>query len=280
MAHEKDMYIGTRTRMDWVPAPTVNGYDNSPVGWVTKQDFLNGGTRIRRSVSTHREFSFSWNLISRENSRKIMDLWNGLMGVGPIYFLDPFAMNQNLAPAQWAAPMIAGYDGPLLIKGAKPVLSDTAANTLGYPVQTATYAGDGDKRKLYIPIPSGYTLWAGVHGPSTGGSIVASPAITPTNVSTGVVLPALSVSSNVRVGTSFAGTAYVGVEFTLQAGASYTGFMVQVLPDGAVPATGGFISGQGHSGSEFRSTPSQEPYSAVKDMVGVHVELAEVNDWL
>lgn len=280
MAHERDMYIGTRSRMSWIPAPQVSGYDNSSVGWQSKQDFLNGGTRVRRSQATHREYSMSWNLITREQSRVITDIYSGVSGDGPVFFLDPFAMNANLAPAQWANPAMAAVDAPLLIEGSKPTLTDTAVNTLGYPVKTASYPGGGNKRKLYIPVPNGFTLWAGVHGPATGGSIVASPVISPTNVSTGVVLTALSVSSATRFSNSWDGSAYIGVEFTLQDAASYSGFMVQVLPTGAVPATGGFISGQGHSGTEFISTPVQEPYSVALDKVGLSIELAEVNDWL
>jgi hypothetical protein len=277
------MYIGTRERGVWVPAPKISNYENSAVGWQTRQDFLNGGVRVRRSIASHRKYSFTWDYISRENARKITDLYGGLSGTGPIYFLDPFAIDQNLAPAHWAAPMQGAYDAPLLIKGAKPTLSDTSAvNNLGYPLKTATYpSSSGEKRKLFVPLPDGFTLWAGVHGPVTGGTVTAAPVLTGNSVGTAVGLTALGTDSTTRVNTSWAqSSGYSGVEFSVQDAVSYTGLIIQVLPTGATPATGGFISGQGHSGSDFTSTPHQEPYSAARDYVGVTVELEETNDWL
>lgn len=280
MAHERQMYIGTREQMNWVEAPDASSFTNSSVGWASQQNYLNGGVRIRRSKSTHREYTMTWTLISQDDARAITDMYWGLYGSGPIYFLDPMAMATNLAPAHWAAPMMGAAEAPLLIKGAKPVLSDTSTlNNIGYPIKTATY-GTGEKRKLYIPLPDTHTLWVGVHGPVTGGSIVAAGALSPTNVSAGVVLPMLGTNTTTRVNTAFDGATYKGVEFTLQDGASYTGLIIQVLPTGATPATGGFISGQGHSGTEFASAPATSPYRAALGLVGVSMELKETNDWL
>lgn len=223
----------------------------------------------------------AWNLITREQQAVILDMYSGLYGTGPLYFLDPAVMAHNVAPKHWAAPMMGGYDAPLLVKGNKPVLSDTPTlNNLNYPVQTASYT-TGDKRKLFIPIPSGYTLWAGAHGPSSSiGHVVVAPVLTPTNVGLGTALPMLGTDSTTRVNFSFAGTACIGVEVSLQDNTTYTGLILQILQDGVTPATGAFITGRGHSGMAFKSTPTQSLYSSVLNKVGVSIEMAEVNDWL
>lgn len=273
------MYIGTRQRMGWVPAPNVSNIDASTVGWHSSTQFLNGGVAMRRSKTSHKHYSFTWNLMSRDQAQALTDIYDGIDGDGPVFFLDPMEMDRNLAPAHWASPFMGGYDAPVLVGTAKPTLSATGANGYGYPVQSATY-GTGDKRKLWVPIPQGYTLWAGWSASSSTGSMMAAPALTATNVQTPVAMTRLDVTDPTRVNTSWDGNTYVGVEFSYGDNTTVAGFMVQCLPTGATPAPGTFISGQGNSGCEFVGNPVRTPYSAVLDKIGLKVELEEYYDWL
>ena len=56
--------------------------------------------------------------------------------------------------------------------------------------------------------------------------------------------------------------------------------MVQILRTGRTPQPGGFISGQGNAGCEFDADPTQTPYNAVLDRVGMSAKLIETGPWL
>jgi hypothetical protein len=275
------MWMGTRDYADWVPACSINA-DFSSVGWAAKTTYLNGGAYVRRSKGSHKEYDFSWALNSRDELRKIDDLAKGLWGDGLIYFVDPFAMDKNVLPPHWAAPMMTAVDSPVLIGTDKPELVPTAANPLGYPTQTVVYNKVGGIHPtLYLPIPRGYTAWVGVHGPSSSpGKMQITPVTSPVNSAPTVALPMLAVTSTNRFSHTFNGDTYMGIEVEVDGNISYSGAMVQILKNGVTPPTGGFISGQGNSGCEFEDTPRTQAYSAVLDKVGMTAKLVEVGSWL
>jgi hypothetical protein len=148
-------------------------------------------------------------------------------------------------------------------------------------LRTAAYNGNSaDAADLYIPIPRGYTAWVGVHGPSSAGKMIVRGVTSPTNIGADILLTNLAVTSTTRFSNSFSGDTYMGIEMSLQGNTTYTGAMVQILPNGVTPADGGFISGQGNSGCEFEDTPRTQAYSAALDMVGMTAKLIEVGAWL
>lgn len=280
MATKPCMYMGTRYRADWVPAPATGG-SFSEVGYNAKQQYLNGGAAVRRSRATHREYELAWNPTKRADLRQITDIASGLWGSGLIYFLDPMAIDQNLLPQFMAAPILAGTDGLPAVGEDAPTLSATPITSLGYPVQMGHYGTSTVRQRVYIPIPPGYSAWVGVHGDTSivGGSLAVQPLLGPDNLAAEVVIPMQGVNDVVRVSTQFNGDDYQGIEVYVQDNTTYAGAMVQVFKNGINPPLGDFISGQGNSGCEFAETPQMTAYSAPLDRVGMTATLVEVGAW-
>lgn len=280
------MYFGNRNYMQWIPAPQIN-FDGSKRGYTSVSTYLNGGAFVRRSTTASKGYNFSWTMKTRDDIRAINDYADGVYGNGPIYFLDPFAMDRNLLPQYWAVPMLASVDAPLLAgqyDEDRPLLTATDTNTLGYPPQTATYTlTDGIKfNTVWIPVPPGYSLFVGAHGSATGtAGVLATPTTGPTSVGSGINVPLHAVTDDQRVYTEIDGDAYTGAIISLKGvgTVSLTGVMAQVLQHPVVPTAGGFISGQGHSGCSFTGEPNLSNYSVGLNRAGMTVDLIETEGW-
>jgi hypothetical protein len=215
-------------------------------------------------------------------------MYNGLLGDGLIYWINPFAADRNNLPIDWSAPFMACEDAIPLIGKKRPTKVLTPTNAFRYPKYSASYdlTGTPVSRTLYIPIPPGFTAWVGAHGsvPSgTGG--VAVTAILPGDLDGATTtLPWLSVNSSTRYSTSFVGGTNQGIELSIAKGTStsmiLSGLMVTMLPTGDPVETGNFISGRGHSGCEFDEAPSEVAFNAALDLVGMTTTLIEVGSWL
>jgi hypothetical protein len=275
-------YMGTRNQMLEVRAPSVN-MPSSKQGYFNKVDFLNGGTSIRRSTAAHKNYTMSWNSVDRDEARKILDLADGVYGTGPIYVHDPMSADRNVLPQWWATPSQGLTDGLALNDGTRGEPVATPVNSLNFPTNSIIYTVlSGQTRRVWIPIPDGYTAWVGAYGSNgTGGTVVATPTIDAGSDDTPVTLTLLSVSSDARFNQSFSSVSYDGVTLSLGGAGTVTlsGIMVQVLETGVTPATGGFISGQGNSGLQFTAQPTYTPYSSALDKVGVVAELTEYYGW-
>ena len=275
-------YMGTREKLLEVRAPSVN-MPSSKQGYFNKVDFLNGGTAIRRSRASHKLYTMTWNSMSRDEAREILDIADGVYGTGPVYVHDPVAADRNVLPQWWATPSLGYYDGLPLNDGTRGELTTTPSNTLNFPHDSITYTVlSGQTRRVWIPIPPGYTAHVGAYGADgTGGTVVATPTVDATTDGTPVTLTLLDVTDDSRFNQTFASSSYDGVEISLGGEGTVTlsGIMVQVLETGVTPATGGFISGQGNSGLQFVSQPNYTPYSSALDKVGVVAELAEYYGW-
>lgn len=275
-------YMGTRESMLEIPAPAVN-MPSSKQGYFSKVDFLNGGTSIRRSQAAHKNYTLSWNLVSRDEARKILDLADGIYGTGPLYMHDPIAADRNVLPQWWATPSQGLFDGLPLNKASRGESEETPSNSLGFPPYSITYTVEENvTRHVWVPIPPGHTAWVGAYGADgSGGTVVATPTINSYAYGTPVELTLLDVTDDSRFNQSFSGASYDGVELSLGGAGTVTlsGIMVQVLETGVTPETGGFISGQGNSGLQFVSQPTYTPYSSALDKVGVVAELAEYYGW-
>jgi hypothetical protein len=276
------MWFATKSFGCWIPMPKIDS-NMSKVGWSNRADFLNGGVSIARSTAAHKEYELSWNLQSRDNLRPITDFADGIYGSGPYYFIDPFAADKNILPQAWASPMIGGLDGPTLVQGVRPTNTSVTAEN-GYPVMQASYTigSTSVSKQLYIPIPTGYTFWLGVHGSATGASKVYATPVTNGSLGTSVAATFLTRATSTRVNTSIPSTSGAGVliEIIGLGTISLSGMIGQILPTGITPSTGGFISGQGHSGCEFEAQPQLQNYSVGLDLSGISVKMIEVGSWL
>jgi hypothetical protein len=280
------MYFGTRNYMQWVVAPKIN-YEASKRGYVSAAGFVNGGQFVRRSASAAKGYNLSWELKPRDEIRTINDYADGVYGTGPIYFLEPFAMDKNLLPQYWATPALGAVDAPLLagvFDDERPALSPTPLNTLGYPSNAATYtlAVGTELSSVFIPVPPGYSLWVGAHGSRTGtAGVQITPTTGPTTTAAPLDVPLLLATNATRLNTSINGDTYRGGIISLKGVGTVAlyGLMAQVLRNGTLPATGGFISGQGHSGCSFAEEPTLTNYSVALDKVGLSVNLVETEGW-
>ncbi len=278
------VWFGTKGAMKWVPAPAVS-MPMGKTGFAGRADFINGGAWVRRSKTAAKAFSMAWNLASRADLQPIMDYADGLYGNGLIYYSDPFAMDRNVLPAWCAAPFMNGYDGPWLSNSLRPTIQNNGVSTNGYPMESAIYVlnSAAPTREVFVPIPPGYTAYIGAHGAVVSGS----PLVQVTSYATAAGGPVqnLTLLSNTAAPTNVtvSGDTYLGFSVKLTATTTGTlrldGLIAQVLPNGSVSPSGGFISGQGTSGLSFVSQPSVTGYNAVMDKVGVTADLVETEAW-
>lgn len=212
------MWFGTRDLMQWIPCPQINS-DFSEHGWSAgTTQYLNGGAFTRKSYTTHKEYNLQWPPVKgRDQLIPVTNYSSGLYGNGPIYFIDPMAMDKNVLPQFWASPMLAQYDAPILLGNKKPSVSPTAANNNGYPVQSARYDYTNTERQtVYIPIPPGYTAWVGAHGQSDGfGGVRVTPYLSKTLPASATAIALRPVADDVRVDTPFDGNTFVGIQIDL-----------------------------------------------------------------
>lgn len=285
MVNSNRVYFGTRERMTWLRAPDAN-YDGSRVGWdgnITQ--YLNGGVRVIRSTLAHRTYNLSWNMMSRDEIRAIMDYADGVYGSGAIYYLDPFAMDKNLLPQHWAVPTLA-LDDPFILVGSGTIVPATRGDNLadGFPTGSVTISGKGDGPGQYIPIPPGYSAYLGVYGNAQA----EGPVAVTTDAGAVTFPPVLSPTASPLFSTKWDGDTVSGI--TLSVGTSaksptgiVRGMMLRIYPndiDGLNPiyATG-FASGQGHSGLRFTAQPSLTQYNYAIDKSSLTATLVEDQAW-
>ncbi len=272
------VYFGNSNYQTWIKAPAADMTADSR-SYSESTEFLNGGASVRTSKGAHREFEFSW-LGSMNgddpttNLSVIKDFKDGLYGDEPFYWVDPFAIDQNLFAPGWAAPFLSiDYDwaGPAPDLASSPVQFSTVttasisgsvgSNTQGYPFKTAKYEIPGAEATSYkqtFIVPDGYTLWLGFHGfhnSQTGAFAIPYDLSGVAGAET--QLTPLGVNTTTRVNLSFDGSATSRVEFYFKkfsgtAGEMHiTGLIAQLLPTGTTPATGKFISGRGTQSLKF-----------------------------
>lgn len=280
------VWFGTKANMRWIPAPAVD-VQAGKQGYQSQVMFTNGGAWVRRSKAAHRRFMFAWNMKLIDEVQPILDYADGMYGNGYLYYLNPFWSDKNALPSYWAAPFINTYDGPVIVDGVRPTIVNTNTSTNDYPVENAVYTITSTSKvpHIFVPIPPGYTAHVGAHGELDSGSATVRviPELSAIASGTPVDLTLLTTATDVRTNATFSGNSYIGITITMNSASSgsliLSGLIVQVLPDGSVPASGGFISGQGQSGMSFASQPSVSEYSAALGRIGVSAELIETEAW-
>lgn len=273
------MYFGNRYYMQWIAAPEA-GSDRSGQGAQYSGQYLHGGAFNRRTFNTAKRRSLSWALNGRDVLRPITDYAEGVYGEGAIYWLDPFDADQNMLAQSFATPSLGARDAIVLTGTERPTLVPTGSNPYGYPKESAVYQLGSTETsfKHWIPVPAGYTAWIGMHGDTT--STGALTVRTRSDVTTVEMMP---VNTPQRFNTSIPITQdQDGVELSLEGSGQVivAGIMVQVLPTGIMPETGGFISGQGHAGMSYDGWPTTNAYSAAMNLVGVTANFIETEQWV
>lgn len=275
----RQMWIGTRGQERWMKAPRE--LDTGEEGWAGSTGYLNGGRKVRHSKAGSRRYGMEW-AGTRDEVRFITDLHDGVYdaqdGVNLIYFISLEAADKNVAPQNLAFP--AQVDAMPLVTGRRPELVPTAANSLNYPARSALYTltSADEFASVYVPIPPGYSAWLGAHGAATGTAAlqVAPVGGTPADAT---LLP---VTTTTRVIDEFTGAAGIDIALAGEGTITLAGVIIQVLPIGVSPTSGGYISGQGNSGCQFLDRPTSSVYqvAAGSERVGVSAVLVETGAWL
>jgi hypothetical protein len=217
----------------------------------------------------------------------VKDFADGLYGPGPFFWNDPYAVDSNILPASWAAPMLTENDWPNFASEIIPTYT-AAAVANNYPSKYATFttaAAYESTTKLTIIIPTGYKFHFGWHGPAGGSTTgirlvpykrsdrTADTALNPTMITAGGTL---------ETNTTISGTVYSRVEIFVASSAAatinVTAMIGQILADGRSVQENGFISGRGTTGLEFASLPEIEYYSAAinNGQIGMSATFAEI----
>lgn len=285
------MYMATEKYGAWVECPRIN-MQAGKVGWETVTKFLNGGNYVRRSTAAAKEYEMEWGLRTRDQLRPVLDFADGLYG-DDVYFCDPFAMDKNVLPSYWATPFMNAIDGPLVSMNGtvadtfdpqtlRPNLVDIVPQN-GYPTRAGGIEG---AHSIFIPVPMGYRFDFGYHDDvNLGGQISVQEVSSGVPVGPAFVPTTLAVGSSTRFNLSIDfSTANRGVRISTSPTLAphalrYTGMMAQIVPIGKTASTGGFISGQGHSGLQFATQPTYYEYSAALDKVQASAKLVEVGAW-
>lgn len=152
----------------------------------------------------------------------------------------------------------------------RPEAVATPANSFRYPARSARYTQTATSVGIqqYIPIPPGYSAWVGVHGDASAAGRIVVQRVNGYSTVGAVVAPTVLGLTAQQVNTEFASTSSSGVVLQVASTPSdvtFTlyGIVVQILPTGQAPIVPtAFISGQGHSGCQFKTMPTESPYSA------------------
>ena len=292
MAIKGRMWFGTRGQEVWVPTPAINP-DYGRTGYSSGvSQGLNGLGFLRESKSAHNSYSLSWPVTkTRDAVRTITDFADGIFdtqdGVNLIYWIDPMAADKNVLCQGWATPSLAAEDGVPLVTDQngyrRPKAVPTPPNVNRYPARSAEYVINSTSVSVeqYVPIPPGYSAWVGIHGGALAQDRIIVQRVNGfTELGAAVEPTVLAAADSTRVNSEFSSVDSAGIVLkfaTVASSITFTlyGLIVQILPTGQAPETGGFISGQGHSGCQFVGKPSKTPYSAKLDRVGMTARLEE-----
>lgn len=280
------MYFGTKERAAWVKAPAP-GAGFGAQGFSDSLQYMNGGVGVRNSNNAHLEYDMTWGSMTRDELAAIEDYSYGLYGDGLIYFLDPVAIDRNLFNAAWASPKLTAEDGIPLAGTSRPNKVLIGDVSQGYPLYAAQYSvtAASPKRSFYCPIPPGYTAWIGAHGLAQAQGLTVQPMTGASVVGASTSIAVTSVTDLNRVSGSVVGAGGInGIAISLDTSATanitLAGMILQVLPTGQTPQTGGFISGRGNSGVVFEDKMNVIPYSTPGESIGAAAKFVEVGDWL
>lgn len=286
------VFFGNINKQVWIAAPQ-SGMAAGSQNWTKETPLLDGSTFVRRSKRSHRRFEMSW--LGEMNTSDISDslqtikeFADGAYGDGPFYWLDPYAVESNILPPNWATPALAESHWTDLAPeiAEKFYVPETVGRNfpLKY-VEFDTADAYESSVKLTLILPPNYDLNFGWHGPagsSTSGVRIVPYARADGYAGTPVNPARIDSGSATRTNTKIKGDTYSYVEIfiatTLASTVKITSMMAQILPEALTVAQGDFISGRGTTGLEFASAPQIEYYSAKigNGRIGMSTSLVEV----
>lgn len=280
------MWMATGQLGAWVPCP------NSPLesvseGVSTDTRLLSGGSFVHRSLSSRRQYTPVWDG-SADELQPIQDLYNGIYGDGPFYFIDP-AATSNVLPPHWAAPMLS-TNGMTLVKGVTGVRSPTTVPAtynpppfqVTYTLPTATPVFGDTTPRATVAIPPDRILNLRIWGSATGSALVRINAY---NRATGVGLAADYVPSSVGVQGIYTGAVVSHIEIWV----TKLSTVLSTITLGAMRASINLVntppivwsSGKGISGVQFLGSLGHTTYQAVGvGRESMNATLVEVGSWL
>lgn len=295
------VYFGNTNFQTWIDAP-LSGLKASSSGYSSTTNLLNGRSFVKRSNGASRTFSPSWlgplNAPSLSDSlQTIKDFADGVYGTGKVYWLDPYAMEQNILPPHWAAPGLTGRDWPTL-NSTTPTITTLAGTSNVYannfPQAYATYTGatGATNRSISVIIPPGYSLHFGWHTTTAGITAFSNPGYYITKYFRTTNLPvagfpdfptSMLAGGTTRTNLVIDGNTYSRVDIVFSVGntgvsTSIVGAIAQILPS-STPTTGAFIPGKGTSALQFASPVEIEYYSSNinNGQIGLSTTLVEVD---
>ncbi len=288
------IWFGNINRFQKALAPAP-GMQVSGNGYYESMQFQNGGYAIARSLRNSRQYNMSFT--GPSNILGGIDIYNkyalGHYGTGPFYFSDPMTWNINVFPPQWSNPALYEVGWPSIVNTVPTAIVNTG-DTYERPYRKATWnvtsaanatpLTDPTIPYAIIPLPPGYTLYAGWQGTFTGTAIVraevwASGAAAAAS-STVIPFGTNTVSTGSPVATGVSGSAdYVKVFITRtsSAASTITPIEMQAVISLAVPTVPNWTLGVGPGPLDFTDDARVEEYRYMyPPQKGVSVTLQEI----
>lgn len=179
-------WFGTEERAGWFATP-LKGAESTPSAWGVDGTLLNGGGYGFNSFGSHKRYTYEWPQSSSPETAQMMKSYrDGTYGRGLLYFLEPGIYRTNILPAHWADPsMSVNNEAPSLVYGIDPIGVPTSGGSgLQLPIVSAQYdlsstppqAVPTPDSSVFLPIPTGHTLFLGAFYSATGsGGVFATP---------------------------------------------------------------------------------------------------------
>lgn len=294
-----NFWFGTEEHMQWVRTPN-RGAPMDVDSWGTSGTYLNGGGFVRNAFGGHMTYIFAWpDSSSRQEAQLMRSYRRGTYGRGLIYFIDPLIYDLNILPARWADPSIAcGDEGASMVYGLDPesvITSGWEANTLPvksayYNLATITEGYRDDGSSVFVPIPTGYTLYLGAIYTSTGSGVISAyPVDANGTLGSPTVLTEVAVDATDLVPDTFSGGRGVRIQLgkTASGAATVTATALagRLYRTGLTPpasfTAGPWSGGMGHSGCRFDGEPTYVANTGVnKGAIGFAASFREVGSWV
>jgi hypothetical protein len=294
------IYFGNTNFQTFITAP-LSGMTATSSGYSATTELLNGRAFVKRSNGASRKFSASWlgsmnGTDLTNNLQTIKDFADGMYGTGPVYWLDPYAIDKNILPPHFAAPGLTAKDWPALSSAATTFTTLSGTSNVyanNFPLTYATYVGAGSStgKSIDIIIPPGYSFHFGWHATTAGISAFTAPGYyvtkflrTTNQAAAGFPEFPLSMLAGGTTRTNLVvdGNTYSRVKLIFNATSSATtsvvGAIAQILPT-ATPTTGAFIPGKGTSALQFAGPVEIEYYSSAVNsgQIGLSTTFVEVD---
>lgn len=298
-------WFGTEERAGFFATP-LKGADSSPSAWGVDGTLLNGGGYAFNSFDSHKRYTYEWPQSSSPETAQMMKSYrDGTYGRGLLYFLEPGIYRTNVLPAHWADPsMSLDNEAPSLVYGVDPVaIATSGGDNLGLPVNSAQYDLSSVPEQtvptpdssVFIPIPTGHTLFLGAFYSSTGtGGIFATPVNSNGTLGTTVRLTEKDNSETDVVTDQISGEIrgirlWVGRSSSVESSVTLAAMCARLIETVDIDnpgklnkiVSGPWIGGQGHSGCRFTGTPSYVNNGPVEGgRVGFSASFVEVGSWI